>query len=347
MSQYYDGTKLLSLSDIDGLKPEIYMVMGNRTAGKTYYFKRMILRRFIKTGKKFLCLVRFTYELDGFADNFFKDLEEIHFTGHKMEQKPIGKNLFVELYFDGVPCGYVVALNTADTIKKYSSRFVDVDCMFMDEFQSEIGKYCPDEITKFQSIHTSVARGGGKQSRYVPVYMASNNASIINPYFAAFDIATRLSKNTKFLRGNGWVLEVTYNQNASKAMKESGFGRAFKNSSYMDYATNNKSLLDTDAFICKMKGDCSPYATVYSDGKEFGLWSYDHDGILYVSHKTDPNEVVRITFKTEDHNVNYIMLQTADKTIKKLKKLFEHGAVRFADMECKNMFVEMIGYSII
>ena len=57
--------------------------------------------------------------------------------------------------------------------------------MIFDEFQSETNHYCTDEIRKFISVHTSVARGQGKQSRYVPVFMLSNPVSIINPYFAA------------------------------------------------------------------------------------------------------------------------------------------------------------------
>ena len=54
--------------------------------------------------------------------------------------------------------------------------------MIFDEFQSETNKYCADEIKKFLSIHTSVARGKGEQRRYVPVYMLSNQVSLILDY---------------------------------------------------------------------------------------------------------------------------------------------------------------------
>ena len=33
MGNYYDGTKLLSLTDINGNRPEIYMCTTNRTGG--------------------------------------------------------------------------------------------------------------------------------------------------------------------------------------------------------------------------------------------------------------------------------------------------------------------------
>lgn len=34
---FYDGAKLLSLKDIDGNTPEIYMCTSNRNGGKTTY----------------------------------------------------------------------------------------------------------------------------------------------------------------------------------------------------------------------------------------------------------------------------------------------------------------------
>ena len=52
MSEYYDGTKLLSLLDLDKRKPEIYMVTTNKTGGKTTYFSRLLVNRFIKKKDK-------------------------------------------------------------------------------------------------------------------------------------------------------------------------------------------------------------------------------------------------------------------------------------------------------
>ena len=53
---YYDGTKLLSMKDINGNTPEIFMVTSNRTAGKTTYFGRMLVNRYLKSGAKFILL---------------------------------------------------------------------------------------------------------------------------------------------------------------------------------------------------------------------------------------------------------------------------------------------------
>ena len=56
---YYDGTKLLSLKDINGNVPEIFICTSNRTAGKTTYFNRLLINGFMKKNEKFCILYRF------------------------------------------------------------------------------------------------------------------------------------------------------------------------------------------------------------------------------------------------------------------------------------------------
>ena len=73
MPNYYNGTKLLSMKDLDGNTPEIFMVTSNRSAGKTTYFSRLILNKFIKKGEKFMLVYRFKEELEGCADKFFNN----------------------------------------------------------------------------------------------------------------------------------------------------------------------------------------------------------------------------------------------------------------------------------
>ena len=53
MTTYYDGTKLLSMKDLNGETPEIFICTANRTAGKTTYFGRLLVNRFKKDGKRF------------------------------------------------------------------------------------------------------------------------------------------------------------------------------------------------------------------------------------------------------------------------------------------------------
>ena len=253
MSKYYDGTKLLSLKDINGNKPEIYLCTTNRTGGKTTYFGRLCINRFLNHGEKFGLIYRYNYELDDITDKFFKDIGSLFFPNMSMTSKRRASGIYHELFLDEKSCGYAFSLNSADQIKKYSHLFADIERMLFDEFQSETNHYCNDEIKKFISIHTSISRGQGEQVRYVPVFMLSNPVSIINPYYVELGISERLRNETHFLRGNGFVLEQGYVDSASKAQKESGFNRAFYKNSYVAYSSECVYLNDNKAFIEKLQ----------------------------------------------------------------------------------------------
>lgn len=343
-NQYYDGTKLLSMKDVDGNKPEIFMCTTNRTGGKTTYFSRLLVNNYLKKGEKFAILYRFSYELSDCADKFFKDIGSLFFKEHEMKSKPRAKGVYHELYIDDVCCGYAVALNNADAIKKYSHLFSDVKRIMFDEFQSETNHYANEEIRKFLSVHTSIARGQGEQTRYVPVYMLSNPVSIINPYYVEMGISERLNGEVRFLRGHGFVLEQGYVDSASKAMKESGFNKAFASNKYTAYSAECVYLNDSTAFIEKPTGSSRYLATFKYDGREYGVKEYPEMGIIFCDDKPDATFKHKISVTTDDHQINYVMLQRNDLFISQLRWYFEKGCFRFKNLSCKEAILKALSY---
>ena len=91
MGQYYDGTKLLSMSDINGNKPEIYIATSNRTAGKTTWFNRYAHKKFKQNHEKYKLIYRYNYELDDVCDKFFKDIQGLFFKDDNLTSKRISK----------------------------------------------------------------------------------------------------------------------------------------------------------------------------------------------------------------------------------------------------------------
>jgi hypothetical protein len=344
MGKYYDGTKLLSMLDLNGKKPEIYMCTTNRTGGKTTYFGRLCVNRFLDKGEKFGLIYRYNYELDDVADKFFKDLKGLFFPDKTMTAKKRAKGIFQELFINDKSCGYAIALNSSDSIKKYSHLFSDITRMIFDEFQSESNHYCTDEITKFLSIHTSIARGQGEQVRYVPVFMLANQVSIINPYYVAMGICNRLNTDTKFLRGDGYVLEQGFIESASDSQKESGFNRAFKKNNYVAYSSENVYLNDNYSFIEKPTGKSRYICTLKYKGNDFGVKEFAESGFVYCDDKPDSTFPMKITVTTDDHSINYVMLKRNDFFLSNLRYLFERGCFRFKDMRCKEAILNALSY---
>ena len=344
MIKYYDGTKLLSMLDINGNKPEIYMCTTNRTAGKTTYFGRLCINRFLDKNEKFGLIYRYNYELDDIVDKFYKDLGSLFFSTYTMESKRRARGAFQELFLNGKSCGYALSLNNADQIKKYSHLFSDIQRMIFDEFQSETNHYCDNETKKFISVHTSIARGQGKQVRYVPVYMLSNTVSIINPYYVEMGISNRLKDDTKFLRGDGFVLEQGYVASASIEQKKSGFNRAFSKNSYTAYSSECVYLNDNKAFVEKPAGKSKYLCTLRYKGSDFALREYTENGLIYCDDKADSSFLTRISVTTDDHNINYVMLKRNDFFLSNLRYFFEHGCFRFKDMRCKEAVLSALSY---
>lgn len=341
---YYDGTKLLSLKDINGNTPEIYICSTNRSAGKTTWFNRWFVKRFIEHGEKFMLLYRFDYELSDIADKFFKEIKTLFYPELNMKSKSMSRGVYHNLYLNEKHCGYAVAINKADNIKKLSHLFADTERMLFDEFQSETNHYCPNELIKFQSIHTSVARGGGKQVRYVPVYMLANNVSLLNPYYTALNVSSRLS-NAKFVRGDGFVIEQGFNQSVSDRQKETAFNRAFADSSYVKYSTENVYLNDNLAFIDRPQGKSNYLCTLKYDNVSYGIREYPEQGIIYCDKSFDNSYKFKITVDTADHDINYVMLKRNDVLLSTLRWFFEKGAFRFKDLQCKEAVLKCLSYT--
>ena len=342
--KYYDGSRLLSQMDQYGRQPEIYICTTNRSAGKTTWFCRYLTKRFLEHGEKFGLLYRFDYELDDVADKFFKDIQGLFYPDHIMESKKKSRGMYHELFLDGNSCGYAMALNKADAIKKNSHLFSDVKRLYMDEFQSETNHYCSNEVQKLISIHTSLARGANEQVKRLPVYLVGNPVSIINPYYVELGISDRLRSDTRFLKGDGFVLEQGFNESASKAQEESAFNRAFSGNKYAAYASQAAYLADNQAFIEKPEGSSRYLCTLRYMGNNYGIREYMNDGIIYCDDRPDMTHPNKISVTTDDHEVNYVMLKRHDIFLSSLRYLFERGSFRFKNLRCKEAVLKALSY---
>lgn len=345
MEKFYNGTKILSMNDINGNKPELYIVSGNRSSGKTTFFSRYFIKKFINKKEKFLLLYRYNYELDNVSEKFFKEINALFFQNYTMVEKRKNKGVYIELYLNDELCGYATSINNADMIKKLSHLFSDVKRILFDEFQSETNHYCDNEINKFISIHTSIARGGGNAVRYVPVFMLSNTVSLLNPYFTNLGISSRIKKDTKFLKGNGYVFEQNMNEKVSNEQKESGFNLAFsEHCNYISYMTENIYMNDSLSFIEKPKGENKYLATIKIKNCLYSIREYEELGILYCSKSIDKTNKNKISISASEHEVNYVMLRNNDIFIQSLRYYFEQGCFRFEDISCKDAIINLLSY---
>lgn len=335
--EFYNANKILSIKDKNGRDPELYFVCGNRAAGKTFYFKRWFVRRFIRHGEKFIVFVRFLVDIGGVSGGFWKDIGPLCYPNHELTQRPLLRGLAAELLLDGRPCGYVIALSDPERIKRNSTLFADAARGFMDEFMSERNKYVPREKQNFDSIRMSVARGGaeGKHARRFPVYLCANNVSLFNPYFDALGIGSLIQNRTRYMRGDGWVLEQVFNQEASDAIRDNFHTIGEKD---LAYAAGNEYLLDTTAFIADMPGEKVGVCRIRYKGKIFGVWSR-FDAPWWISSKIADRSTPCFVLDVLDHDEGTRLITRGDVIYTRLRKDYNAGNVRFQNAAAKAAFL--------
>ena len=157
-------------------------------------------------------------------------------------------------------------------------------------------------------------------------------------------ITERLKHDTKFLKGDGYVLEQGFVESASEALKKSAFNRAFARNDYLAYASENVYLNDNTAFIEKPKGRSKYLCTLRYKQCDYGIREYPDSGYIYASNRPDINNPNRISVTTDDHNVNYVMLRSNQLFISTLRFYFEKGCFRFQDLKSKEALIKAISY---
>ena len=338
--KYFEAKPVESFKDANGNVPEILLVDGNRTGGKTTAFSRMLVNDFLEKGKKFFIVYRYKNDMKDIAEAFFKDIKGLFFPEHDMTSKVHANGTFIELFIDKKSCGYCSSLTMASKIKRYSHIFSDVSQMFFDEYQDENGFYLTDEVEKLISLHTTIARGQGQAVRFVPLYMCSNSISIFNPYYVALGITSKINSNTKVYKGDGFVLLRLTIKDVAEAQKSSSFNRAFQNSNYMQSSIDNAFLNDDKFNVKKQSPSGSAIFTFICDGKMYSVYHLKSDS-LYVSEGGDstiqPCFGVYYRDRSETakaiHNTSYV---------NKLRMEYEDANIYFETEVAKHCFLLLI-----
>lgn len=348
---YYNGYNLLSKLDRNGEKPEIYISTSNRSAGKTMFHNGNRVHKFLQNGEKTLLLYRNKYESENCAETFFHEIGKTFFPMLVMKQETIVPKVLWRLSIgykldetgDSFETfGYSTALSASGQIKKCSHLANDVDCILMDEFQQEDGRYLKDEVAKLQSIHDSLARGNGEQARYLPVILIGNLIDLYNPYYEALDVVDAIQIQSNFYRGEGFVIEQGFNEASAKSHKQSAFHRAFTGSSYNN-ASEHKQYINTSyQFIDNSIADIGCYLlTIKYDNKLYSVRYNEQAFFYYVSDKPDPNFRYIHAARKDDISDGAVFDPTG-RYREVLSNAMHSDRLRFKNLKCKKAALHFI-----
>lgn len=332
---YYNGASLLNADC------PINFCIGNRSIGKSYYWKRYLFKQYVEKGKKFIYLRRHVNDIDMSAPTWFDDIGNVY-PNYNVEFKG---NIFYakNLDIDTVDiCGYAFALSMIHKLK--SVPMEDVDFIFFDEFIPENLQYLKPLDPTYEpklllSVYLTVARGYKRPIRdEVKIICAANLITLYNPYFSFFSITIKPSKKqyNKIVYNNVYVEIVTLEETAN-LIRESKIGKVLENTSYGDYALSNVPLLDVESNIKKRPQRCRVFFEIYL--YKWYICYFDDYGNNYIAPGFDQN--VKLKYKVTDVEGDNILWFKGD-IVRTMRKCVENNKLFYHDMETKSALMGLL-----
>lgn len=337
---FYSPNKLLSLRDKNENKPHTRLICGNRSSGKTTnvlkHYYEMLKRKNIR---QIVYFVRYKYELKDGLDQFFSPISTF-FPLDTPKQHKVNERGYVTCSLNGDDFLHIIALNSANSIKKVSNKFNAVDVEIFDEFQTEDNIYLQHEQIKLKSIRTSIERGGGKMRRYVPLIAISNPITLLNPLYVDLGVHKTITPNTKFMRGDGYVLEQNMNKDAYLAQLNSGQFSEAEAKKYIGELENFQYMLDNSSNCGKISGRNIYLCSFLFEHKEYPIRYYPEKQMYYCGGRVDKTNKNKYVLDKNTVSLHW----TIPPNVSALREMYNAGRFMYSDVSAKNAIINYLGY---
>lgn len=336
----------------------LYWVVDDRSIGKTFSFKKHLLKRFLKHGEQFIYLRRTQTELDLIdKESFFTEemlrqsfdgfiMGEVKTTSRMttIEFTAIGyENCLIEItgrkiMFNGKVLCYMKALST--WVKLKGSEYDKVMTILFDEVlidkTSKYSSYLPNEVEALLKLVWSVFR----KRLGCKIYLLSNSTNPNNPYFVWLKLSGQENKK-RFVHKKTYRALIEFPPN--RAMKEEGeenpLFALMSNTTLIETDVNNEFQEDYSSNVGKKKGKKYLLYSIYCDGTFMSV--YNSGGNMYIAKGYNKNLKV-YTFKKEDVDNGFTFISRSDGISKHLRKNFYQNNLHYEDMNTKFIFQNSI-----
>jgi len=316
--KYYDIKSLLMRVP----DAHYYMVIGERTNGKSYSILNYCLERYVNYGEEFAYIRRFDDDIKyKRGSQVFKNLinnkviekltkgkwNDVEYYASKFYLKKTDKDDPKKTIVSPNPFGYALSLNTEEHDK--SDAYPNVKNIFFEEFLSR-KNYLSDEFIIFTSLLSTIIRLRDD----VKIFMAGNTINKYSPYFSEMGLTN--IKNMKV----GSTEVYTYGDTGLKVAVEFSDFPSKEKPSNVYFAFNNPKLAMIRGDGAVWEIDIYPHLTkemkykpkdvIY---KYYVVWDNDileceivkleNSAFTFVHRKTTPirDDNVNIVYSTE-HN---------------------------------------------
>lgn len=330
-SVYFDGSKILSYN------APVNIVIGERSEGKTYWFKRKGIRNYLHDGSTWVycrrhdSIFKKTLNKRPFFGDVANEFPNIEFKvdGREMRLRREGSKTWETF-------GHFAALSQAQTYKGTT----DPTCTMLvfDEFINEhkVPPYLPDEPTILMNYWETLDR---REDR-VKIIMLANAADLVNPYFLEWNIILDKPGIRRYRNG---LLVVQWDDNPAFATHaaDSNIGRFTAGTGYDDYARGNIFIGSGNEFIENKTPSARPICCLVFRKQKYGIWVDGKQGKIFVTKKIT-NDMTVYALTTDDHRPNLIMLEQADPFLKSIVQHYRYGVLFFDSPATRESFMNAL-----
>lgn len=344
--KYYEG------SDVLNANCTMNFIVGNRSAGKSFFWKKYCVKQFLENNRRFIYIRRHKKDIDMSINSFFDDIVP-KFPDWNYRRK--GSKLYLykinpdtdETVEEHV-IGYAYALSESTKIKSIPCETVDT--IFFDEFLPDNMQYLKPsmplyEPEQLESIFLTVARGYKQVIRTeVKVICVSNATTAFSPYFSYYGIDLTGSRTYK---KDGVFAQMYFNESvADEIVNAFDFGKTLARGTYGKHALYNESLRDSKTHIVKHTKYSIPIFYLYML-KWYVVYADFATDRLYCGEGYD--ETHKNKFYVGQHPFDDEIPMLSGPTLKMLKKYLQEDRVYYDSMKVKSalfgMFQPLLGRS--
>lgn len=221
-----------------------YMVIGERSNGKTYSILEYVLERYVRFGEEFVYIRRFDEDIKyKRGSQIFENLinnkaiekmthgewNDVYYYANKWYLRKTDRDNPKDTVISEKPFGYALSLSSEEHDK--SLAYPNVKNIFFEEFLSR-RNYLPDEFILFTSVLSTVIRLRDD----VKIFMAGNTINKYAPYFAEMGLT-----NVKTMKA-GTTEVYTYGDSGLKVAVEFSDMPSKDKPSNVYFAFNNPKL---------------------------------------------------------------------------------------------------------
>lgn len=325
---HLDRNKILSYN------AHLNFIVLKRGYGKTWTFKDLAIKTFIEEGLQTVWVRRYKPELKHAKSSFLKDLKDKYPEHTFMLQGKV-------LYIDKKPAVEFMTLGEAQDVK--SSSYEGYKYLIFDEFiiEGKAKHYIGEECTVFSSLLSTFLRDSANRK----VIMLGNKVKTVNPYSIYFNLPD--FDTVKYLNDRSILVYAKDNDGqVEENYKEAPLEKILQGTPYYDYALSNKSLNDSNAFVCKRPKDLETAYIINISGVDVGLFFDSKSSRLFFDTHCDKTISSKYVLKKSNLAESYFLLNKKFGISKLLADAYSMGRIYFNDLRTKTIVQELLDYLV-